>query len=116
MSVTKQDCQIVLDLLNEHFNATVSMQIKHIRSGRANPDLKRFTVPFWALDMGETYAFYYVIHEFTHAWFNDWGHDSQFKHHEDSLLDLFGLKIDRAKIFPKRLYLNGECQYKKANK
>ena len=108
-----KDAQALLDLLNEHYKSSVLMAFTHANKGRANIIAKRFTIPQHALDKGETYLHYYVIHEFTHClgFFDE--HNLAFKRKEQTLLAMFGISIDYAKSYPRALYCNGEKVYQK---
>lgn len=106
------DATALLELLNEHCNTDAKMIFSRARSGRANSRLLRFTVPQHALEKGETYLFYYVIHEFTHCLGYN-GHPSEFKCKERQLLKLFGISIDYARAYPRALYASGERAYYK---
>ena len=106
------DAYALLDLLNEHCKTHIGMSFSRARGGRANLLHKRFTVPQHTFTNGETYLFYYVIHEFTHC-LGYVPHDSVFKRKERQLLVLFGITIDYAKAYPRALYANGERVYYK---
>ena len=108
-----KDACALLDLLNEHCRTKVKMDFTRARAGRANLRHDHFTVPQHALEkFGETYLFYYVIHEFTHCLGNS-SHDGDFKRKERQLLKLFGITIDYAKAYPRALYANGKKVYQK---
>ena len=107
-----KDANALLDLLNEHCHTSVTMTFSRARAGRANLEHKYFTVPQHTLTRGETYLYYYVIHEFTHC-LGYLGHDSTFKRNERQLLKLFDITIDYAKAYPRTLYANGERVYYK---
>ena len=106
------DARALLDLLNEKTRSQVIMSFSKAKRGRANLKHNRFTVPKHAFDKGETYLFYYVIHEFTHCMGYP-NHGKDFKSKEQSFLNLFGIKIDYAKAYPRDLYANGEISYSK---
>ena len=108
-----EDARALLTLLNEHCGTNITMRFTFARGGRANTRLQRFTIPKFAVDNGETYLFYYVIHEFTHCFGQYHNHGEQFKACERGLLSEFNIKIDYAKAYPKALYANGEIAYHK---
>ena len=107
-----KDANALLDLLNEHCRTNIAMTFSRARGGRANLKYARFTVPQHAFERGETYLQYYVIHEFTHC-LGIANHGSRFKRKERELLDLFNIKIDYARAYPRALYANGERVYYK---
>lgn len=109
-----KDAIALLDLLNERCHKHIKMVFTKASGGRANLTHTQFTVPKHALEkFGETYLYYYVIHEFTHCYANNGTHDGQFKRTERKLLALFGITIDYAKAYPRALYANGEKVYQK---
>jgi len=108
-----QDTRALLALLNEHCHTDIGMTFTRAAGGCANPRQKCFTIPQHAFAKGETYLFYYVIHEFTHCRENNSAHDRCFKQTEQELLGLFGISIDYARAYPKTLYANGERVYSK---
>ncbi len=112
-----KDAEALLDLLNEHCHTDVKMTFSRANAGRANLNHTRFTIPQHAFTKGETYLFYYVIHEFTHCQDDIIGHGKDFKKAEQDLLGLFGISIDYARAYPRVLYANGErAYYKKPRK
>lgn len=106
------DAAALLGLLNEHCKADTKMVFSRARAGRANVELGKFTIPQHALNNGETYLSYYVIHEFTHC-LGLRGHNKDFKQRERALLRLFNITIDYASAYPRTLYANGEKAYQK---
>ena len=110
-----KDATALLDLLNENCHTKITMAFSRAYGGRANLVLHRFTVPQHTFTKGETYLFYYVIHEFTHCLGNP-KHDSDFKRKEKQLLRLFGISIDYARAYPRALYANGQRVYQMKNR
>ena len=120
MTTTREDLQAIADLVKEHFGyarrvATVGRITT--RQGHAHYNTGHISVPQWAIDKGEAYAIYYVIHEVCHL-VNYWkngpeaeSHGYAFKHFEGRALELFDITIDYARAYPKRLYLNGQKFY-----
>jgi len=114
-----KDARALLDLLNEHCQANeyhhtnITMSFTRANRGTAKLTRNTFTVPIHAINKGDTYLFYYVIHEFTHCLGYGHLHDDNFKWKEKQLLDLFDIQIDYARAYPRALYANGEVVYSK---
>jgi hypothetical protein len=106
------DAKAMLVLLNEQMHENVTMHFTNANAGRAKTRIKHFTIPIHALKSCETYLLYYVIHEFTHCITNKM-HDTKFKFTESALCSQFGISIDYARAYPKRLYYNGQTVYEK---
>ncbi len=108
------DAKAMLDLLNEHCKKSVAMTFTRARGGRANLRHTHFTMPEHTINgkFPIEYTLYYVIHEFTHC-LGYSEHGSEFKRHERQLLDIFGIKIEYARAYPKALYANGQRVYTK---
>lgn len=116
--MTLQDYQTVSELTAEHFGVfkKVEIKVKDIRGGgRAHiyySDKSYITLPKWLERYDDNYAIYYSVHEICHIIAfvkgrND-NHGEMFKEIEDEALALWGLKIERAKAYPKELYANGQ--------
>ena len=105
-----KDAYALLDLLNEHEHTRITMTFSRAYAGHARD--RHFIMPIHVFDKGETYLFYYVIHEFTHC-LGYARHDSDFKRSERRLLNLFDIDIDYARAYPRALYANGEKVYQK---
>ena len=106
----QQEAQALLELLNEHCDTTITIRFTTAQRGQANLTHNRFSIPEHAPTKGEAYLYYYVIHEFTHC-LGFWEHDQSFKKKEQSLLILFGIKIEYSRAYPRALYANGERVY-----
>ena len=86
----------------------VELQIKDVQRGRATKPKSgyRIIIPQWAFRHGENYWIYYVCHELAHVMhhslFGNWGgHIDSYKVVEDMYLADFGLRVERAKAYPR---------------
>lgn len=110
------DAIALLDLLNETNKTSIKMTFSKANCGRANQRLQKFTIPVHAITKGESYLFYYVIHEYSHCMLSrHTGHNNQFKQTELILLNKFTNidSMDYARAYPKTIYANGEIVYKR---
>ena len=109
--------KITLELLNEKHKSNVTLKLSHGRRGRARLSKQYFSLPIWALTncYPEQYIIYYTIHEYTHCLLM-MGHNETFKNKESELLKEFGIEIEYARAYPKRLYANGEIVYERTRK
>jgi hypothetical protein len=110
------DAKALLSLLNENCHTNIKMDFSKARAGRANAVNTHFTIPKHAFTKGETYLFYYVIHEFTHCETANGTHNAFFKRCEQRFLAMFDITIKYAKAYPRTLYANGEPAYQKKSK
>jgi len=119
--LTLQDYQQIIKKTAEHFGVykEVVVRVKDIkRGGRAHWRVRdgklllSITLPKWLEEYDDEYAKYYAVHEICHliekALFRASSHEERFKRIEDEALALWGLKIKRAKAYPKELYFNGQ--------
>ena len=60
-------------------------------------------------DRDERYVIWYVTHELCHCIYHD--HGSFFKKLEASIMEKWGVEIEYARAYPKRLYADGEVIY-----
>ena len=118
--LTLQDYQKIIEKTAEHFEVykEVKLRVKYIKGcgwarwrTRGGKLLLSITLPKWLEIYDDEYARYYAVHEACHIIAfvkgKDDGHGERFKEIEDEALALWGLKIKRAKVFPKELYANG---------
>jgi len=85
------------------------------KRGHVNFYKKHVFIPEFAYKkMPKAYTIYYIIHEMVH--FRYPNHGYWFKKKEEELLRLWGIEIERAKIYPKRLIENGEVVYYRKRK
>lgn len=114
--MTEADLQAVADLTIEAFpGASVKphIHLKKARGGWCSYVTQNITIPEWTQACGESYIIYYVVHEVCHLLdFKD-RHGAQFQRIEDKALKLWGIRIDRLRVYPKRLYLNGQKVYER---
>lgn len=112
--MTLQDYKTISELTAEHFGVSkrVEIKVKDVGGGRAHLDKYYITLPKFLEDYDDNYAIYYAVHEICHiivfAKGNWEAHGEMFKKIEDEALALWGLKIKRAKVYPKELYANGQ--------
>lgn len=109
------DAIALLELLNESEHTHIKMDFTRARCGRANWHLNHFTIPEHALKYGESYLFYYVIHEYTHIKYMIGNHKTLFKKRELELLHKYTNieSMDYARAYPKVIYANGQTVYKR---
>lgn len=93
----------------------VELKIKNVQCGRATKPKSGYsiTIPQWAFERStrdslarENYWIYYICHELAHVMhhslFGNWGgHIDSFKAIEDMYLADFGLRVERAKAYPR---------------
>ena len=108
----------VLELLNEkHKSNVVLKRISHSTRGMARFRQQYFSLPDYLFSgYPEQYIIYYTIHEYTHCLLMTGAHNPFFKNKESELLKEFGIEIEYARAYPKRLYANGGIVYDRANK
>ena len=115
--MTLQDYKTISELTIEHFGffrllKMVEIKVKDVNSGKANLRSYKITLPKFLEKYDDNYAIYYAVHEVCHIISfvkgRDDGHGERFKKIEDEALALWGLKIKRAKVYPKELYANGQ--------
>lgn len=116
--MTLQDYKTISELTAEHFGVfkKVDIKVKDVNRGGAwkyiGLDKYYIILPKWLEKYDDNYAIYYAVHEICHIialiknW--DWSHGEMFKKIEDEALVLWGLEIERAKVYPKELYANGQ--------
>lgn len=104
----REDLQAVVDLTAEEFGGeSIPVKIKPTLSGRANEQY--ITLPRWIRRYAEAYQIYYAVHEICHylVGYEKW-HNIEFKKMEDKALAVWGIKIKRAKVYPKAMTMNGQ--------
>lgn len=112
--MTLQDYKTISELTAEHFGVfkKVEIKVKDVRGGYAYSYKCYITLPKFLEKYDDNYAIYYAVHETCHiiAFIKnrDRMHGEEFKRIEDEALALWGLKIKRAKVYPKELYANGQ--------
>jgi len=111
--------KITLELLNEkHKSNVVLKRISHSTRGMARFRQQYFSLPDYLFsgNYPEQYIIYYTIHEYTHCLLMMGTHNPFFKSKESSDLKEFGIEIEYARAYPKRLYANGEIVYERTRK
>lgn len=121
--MTLQDYLPIVMRVLGHFEVrpdSLDLRIKDVKYGgrtgwrtRGRQTLFYITLPKWLENHDESYAIYYCIHEACHVvdhlkYGYNGPHSEMFKEIEDEALALWGLKIERAKAYPKELYANGQ--------
>jgi len=89
----------------------IEIQLKNVRAGRARYRTFKITIPTWIQKKPLEYQIAYVVHEVAHFKAINHGHGYIFKKWEDIGLKQWGISIDRAKAYAKRVYANGDCIY-----
>ena len=111
--MTLQDYKTISELTAEHFGVfkKVEIKVKDVCQGRAHLDKFYITLPILE-KYDDNYAIYYAVHEICHIIAEvkngNGSHGKEFKKIEDEALALWGLKIRRAKVYPKELYASGQ--------
>ncbi len=102
----KELSQTVVDLCLENWDIpSFPVKVKAVQRGRCNK--RSITIPLSLTRHPESYQIYYAVHEATHK-IRGSHHGPDFKNVEDQLLAKFGIKIKRAKAYPKSLWLDGK--------
>jgi len=115
----------IIDKVLTHFKVypeSLKVKVKDVKRGgrtgwryRNGRTLFYITLPKWLEKYDDNYAIYYAIHETCHIVnylkYRNRGHCEDFKRIEDEALALWGIRIVRAKVYPKELYVNGQKVY-----
>ena len=111
--MTHDDVVAIVELTTESFNLDYcpDVRFKNVRAGRAHTDRNYITFPEWVFDRCETYVTWYAVHETIHFLNISDGHNARFKQNERHALSMWGITIDYARAYAKRLYHNGELRY-----
>lgn len=124
--MTIQDYQPIVDRVLDYFNVhpdSLKVKVKDVKGGgrtgwryRNGRTLFYITLPKWLEIYDEQYAIYYAVHETCHVVTRLKGkhrgrHCENFKRIEEEALALYGIRIKRAKAYPKELYANGQRVY-----
>lgn len=109
----QEELQAIADLTVEYFKIEkVKVELKLVNGGRARIKTRKITIPIFAVDNGEAYYTYYVVHEVAH--FLSRTHNDWFKKLETEGLRQWGIKPKYARAYAKELLsLNGETLYKR---
>jgi len=114
MPVTKEDLLAIADATIEQFRlAPIGIQIKDVACGRARYKTRKITLPIWVLERNEAYSIWYVVHEIAHFKAIRKGHGPAFKRAERIMLKAWGIEIEYARAYAKKLYMNGELEYER---
>ena len=108
-ALTIEGYQKVVDNTLEclELNIVVTVTIAEIMRGRGYFVEKKIMLPAWLSEHDVVYQVYYAVHELVHCLLG-YRHDETFKKIEDVLLDLWGIEIERKKVYPKKLFLKGK--------
>ena len=112
MMITRDDLQAIVDATLEHFfphessRPQITVRLRDIHGGRFSRKTGRFSVPAWAANRGEAYLIYYTLHELAHLWANS--HNGIFRERENALLALWGVRIERKRVYAKRAWFTEE--------
>ncbi len=119
-TLREKDLQCVLDLTRSELTKyyigvpKVTLKLKDTQKGTTHFTKGYFTIPLWAVNEGEEFTTYYVVHEFCHFVARNEGsrgHDGIFKSVERRALKLWGMDIEYKKAYPRALYANGMKVY-----
>lgn len=103
------------NILNEYGLYHVRIHFKNVKRGWSS-NKGYISIPLWVFNKGYIYAFYYMIHEITHAiQFSKvyhFQHDIKFLNTEIELLKKYHIRIVYQKVYPKKLYYYNELVYK----
>ena len=124
--MTIKDYQPIVDRVLDHFKVhpdQLDLRVKDVKYGgrtgwryEGGKTLFYITLPKWLENYDKQYATYYAIHETCHivthlTYHKRLMHSEVFKRIEDEALALYGIRIVRAKAYPKELYANGQQVY-----
>jgi len=99
------ELQEVADAMcQRHGVATITVEIKDVRRGRARPQTRRVTVPAWALELGRDYAVHYAIHEVTHLLSRQARHTPRFHEVEVCWLERYGMRPVYRRAYPRQMW------------
>jgi len=71
----------------------IRVHLKDIKRGRSRFNTGYVSIPIWAVNRGDAYLRYYLIHEVCHFMAQtERGHGKQFKHYEKHYLALYGMR------------------------
>ena len=110
MEDMKLTLQETLDHINAKLKTDYQMTVTKAKAGHARFGSGRFTVPEHALHRGTAYGVAYVCHEVAHL-VTSRGHDNLFFAEEDRLCIMFGLSLERKKVYLACIYRNGLVAY-----
>jgi (p)ppGpp synthase/HD superfamily hydrolase len=86
------------------YNKKIVVSINEdIPCGRGYPQTREIELPVWLNSFDVMYRIYYVIHEMVHC-LTGIKHDKRFMSVEDTLLNMWDLRIVRRKVYPKQLF------------
>ena len=116
---TKKDLLDVADFIIEQENLLpIRIQFKEIKgAGRAHYHTRSITIPMWIWKdrYSDEYRYWYIIHEVCHFVVGPGNsHNHRFKEKERFWLKEFGILVEYAKAYPKRLMtLTGKTVHRK---
>ena len=89
------------------------IKLKHNRKGYTTYSTGHISIPIWAIQQGEDFLRYYLIHEVTH-WILKRGHCQEFKDKEKEILSRYGLTVIYSRVYAKVLLKNNQEVWKKS--
>lgn len=99
---------ITLVTLTElEFPERISVELRELGSGRGYYFEKHIMLPTWIGKYHPAFQVYYLIHEICHCIVGHY-HTPLFKITEDHVLAVWSMRIVRRRVYPKKLYFNGE--------
>jgi len=103
--INQSDLQAIADLTAETLNVKIPpVLVKNVQRGRANS--RYITIPVNVLLHHEVYCIYYIVHEVCH--YLQKGHGPLFQKLEEKALSLWGITIERKRVYPKSLSIDGQ--------
>ena len=95
----------------QNLSVSIKIHLKNIQRGRAKYKTGYISIPLWAVDCGQAYLLYYLIHEICHFMTHN-GHSSQFQQDERHYLAKYGLIPVYKRVYVKKLLdFDGQTAY-----
>lgn len=122
MGATKEDLLAVADATFKQFAKKYpglalirKIEFKKCQSGWARYRVGAITIPTWLFKAAEVEGIHWMIHEMAHfAAPRGARHNQTFKTIEREMNEPWGITIDYARAYAKRLYLDGKVAWERA--
>ena len=89
-----------------------NIHLKYNRRGHTNLNTGHISIPIWAIQEGENFITYYLIHEVTH-WILSQSHTLEFKRKETEILNRHNLEPIYSKVYVKMLLKDNQIVWDK---
>lgn len=100
---TRTDLQIITDNLCKNYKLSpIKVEVKHTRRGWARRRTNKITIPYRAIEQGDIYSKYYIIHEVCH-FITKQGHTKLFKETEMTILKEYSILPIYKRVYVKAL-------------